>query len=434
MHLFDLFTDPLLRAPTLGSMLMCLSSALCGVLLFVRKRTLLGETLSHAAYPGVGLMVVVCGYFSLDAQLPFLILAGAFVSSLLGFIAVDRLEKRVRVAPDSALTAVLALFFGVGVVLASCAQSSYPRLLRQVQAYLYGQTATMTDGHIALYAVLTLVIVTFIVLFYKKILILCFDRQFAYSAQIAGRALDMASFCVVVLALVIGLRCIGVVLMSAMLIAPPAAARQFTTRLSWMFVISALFGALSAFLGSFFSFMASSKGISVPTGPLIVLFSGAIALLALFFAPKRGLVVRSLRIVRFKNSCLRENVLKALWRRSQQGEFGVSAKGMAAMLGIKRPYLSLLIRRLKKSQALEKRGKLYYLSPKGMKSGAHIVRLHRLWELYLVHSLGLKIERVHASAEEMEHILTPQLEKQLTELLDDPKHDPHKQPIPEGIR
>ncbi len=58
------------------------------------------------------------------------------------------------------------------------------------------------------------------------------------------------------------------------------------------------------------------------------------------------------------------------------------------------------------------------------------MRLHRLWEVYLADYLGVGAERVHRNAEEMEHIITPQLERELTMLLKDPKEDPHKQPIP----
>ena len=73
----------------------------------------------------------------------------------------------------------------------------------------------------------------------------------------------------------------------------------------------------------------------------------------------------------------------------------------------------------------------YHLTQEGKIRAANIVRLHRLWEVYLVH-MGQGVEKVHHSAEEMEHILTPDLERRLTEFLQDPKHDPHLQPIPRG--
>jgi manganese/zinc/iron transport system permease protein len=70
------------------------------------------------------------------------------------------------------------------------------------------------------------------------------------------------------------------------------------------------------------------------------------------------------------------------------------------------------------------------LTESGEREGARIVRLHRLWELYLVDVLGMGVERVHRSAEEIEHILTPELEERLSRILNDPSEDPHHQPIP----
>lgn len=77
----------------------------------------------------------------------------------------------------------------------------------------------------------------------------------------------------------------------------------------------------------------------------------------------------------------------------------------------------------------KKTGFKYHLTSDGIQRAARVIRLHRLWEAYLVY-LGQGIEKVHRSAEEMEHIISPEIEAQLTELLNDPKQDPHLQPIP----
>lgn len=412
---------------------MCLAAAMVGVLVFVRKRSLLGEALSHATYPGVTFAIILTGFFSLESALPFLILVGAFLSALAGFWIIDRLEKKIKVASDAALGAVLSLFFGIGVTIASCAQHSYAHLYRQMQTYLYGQAATMTDIHILIYGSLALAVLLFILLFYRHILALSFDPQFAHTNGSISRFLESVIFLIIVLSLVIGVRCVGVILMSAMLIAPAAAARQFTNRLSTLFLLAGFFGSLSAFLGLYGSFELSNRlggHYSLPTGPAIVLVSGGIALFALFFAPRRGLVSRYVRKTKFRGVCVQENLLKVLWRLSQKEQNHIGFKEISQYLGYSSLYLRWLLHRLCRQQALIKWGKAYQLTPQGVKKGARIVRLHRLWEVYLVNSLGLKVERVHKSAEEMEHILTPELERKLTELLDNPRQDPHDQPIP----
>lgn len=435
MNMWRFFTDPILRAPTIGSMLLCSVAALVGVLVFLRKRSLLGESLAHATYPGVTGAILISGLFSLERSLPIMILLGAFLTALAGFWVIEHMEKKLKTSSDAALTAVLSLFFGVGVTVASIAQNSYPHLYRQMQAYLYGQAATMTDIHIIIYSVMTVLVITFIVVFYKELLTLSFDASFARTSGIANRFLEPALFCIIVMALVIGVRCAGVILMSAMLIAPAAAARQFTNRLSGMFVWAGFFGALSGFLGIYSSVFLSENltgHYSVPTGPMIVLISGGLALYALLFAPKRGLVVRYFRIARFRAICVQENVLKAIWRLNQEKENTVTFHRVSKKMGFPSVYLRLVLHRLVKQKSLYQEGGNYILTPIGSKRGARIVRLHRLWEAYLVHSLGQKIECVHKSAEEMEHILTPELEKKLTLLLDDPQQDPHDQPIPAG--
>jgi len=436
MSLWHFFTDPVLRAPAIGSMLLCMVSGLVGVLVFLRKRSLLGESLAHATYPGVTGFILLAGFLNLQEVLSGLILIGAFLSALIGYWVIDCLEKKWKVSSDASLTAVLAFFFGAGITIASVAQHQFPNLYRQMQTYLYGQAATMTDIHIVIYGVLALCVILFIAIFYKELAALLFDTPFAAATGIAHRFLEMTVFCVVVLTLVIGVRCAGVILMSAMLIAPAVSARQFTNRLSLMFVWSALFGALGGFLGIYSSVVLSQSfagHYSVPSGPMIVLVSGSIALYALLFAPKRGLVIRYIRIAKFRAACVQENLLKAIWRLNQEG-CAIDIPLLIKKIGFPSFYLRLILNRLIKQKTLYREGVFYHLTRLGIKNGARIVRLHRLWEAYLVYSLGLKIERVHKSAEEMEHILTPELEEKLTLLLDDPKKDPHQQPIPEVVR
>lgn len=409
MNLIDYFTDPVLRGPTIGSMLMCMVAGLVGVLVFVRRRSLLGEALSHATYPGVTGAIVIAALFSIERALPFMILSGAALSAFAGYWLINVLERRLRVTADAALCAVLALFFGLGITIASFAQTSFSSYFRKIQAYLYGQAATMSDIHIVLYTALAVVVIGAIILFYKEILALAFDRAFATSLGLPMQGIRILFISLVILSVVISIRSVGVILMSAMFIAPATAARQFTNRLSRMFMLSGAFGALSGLVG-----ILLSTRYALPTGPTIVLVAGTCAFYALLFAPDRGLVMRYMRAVRFRTLQREENLLKALWRLHQKGEQEFDH--------------SLL--RLRLRGWVTKVGAKYRLTPKGLVRGGQIVRLHRLWEVYLVSALGLGVERVHTSAEEMEHILTPELEQRLTKLLDDPKHDPHEQPIP----
>jgi len=434
MMFFDLFTDPVLRGPTWGTLFMCIASSLMGAVMMLKKRCLLGESLSHAAYPGiVGGVALFALFFPLHQEASFFaVLAGAAVTSTLGLKAIEWMEKRGRVRPDAALCFILALFFGIGSVAASALQYALPSWRSQVQALLFGQAATMSDGHIVLYAVLAGAISLFLVFSFRPLQAVLFDFAYASSCKLPVRWVERAIFWLFLFSLILGIRSVGIVLMSGMAIAPAVAARQFSDRLQWVFVLSALFGALSGLIGnigSVFGTVYLSQGgerLALPTGPSIVLVGSAIAILSLLFAPKRGWVFRVWRIAAFRFRCLRENVLKAMWKRDRLA-FGELKKihRIASLL------LRAVLRNLIRGGWVFKDEERYHLTPDGRRKAASIVRLHRLWELYLSSELGVRKEKIHLNAEEMEHILTPDLEERLTRLLSDPKVDPHRQPIPE---
>jgi len=439
--LFSFFVDPVLRAPTVGCMLMCLGASLVGVIVFLRRQSLIGEVLSHAAYPGVILGTLFAGIFFVqtfeELKLALFALTGAFITSLLGLWLIHFMEEYCKVPSDAALCFVLSTFFGIGLTIASEVQFSFTSLYKQVLTYLYGQAATMTDIHIAIYGILALGISLLIILLYKEIQVITFDKQYAKSLGINIKTINILIFMLVTLSVIIGIRSVGVVLMSAMLIAPAAAARQFTHRLPVMFLLAGLFGLGSGFFGIYFSVILTdyfstyfpSARLILPTGPMIVLVASFICIGSLLFAPERGLVIRFMRIAAFRYRCIGENVLKAIWRVGPDTSLHLNQ--LANYQACSKKYLCFILWRLCNRGWIQRddAGK-YLLTCDGRYKAARIVRLHRLWEVYLVDYLGIGAERVHKNAEEMEHILTPELERELTFLLNDPKEDPHHQPIP----
>lgn len=423
------FIDPVLRAPTIGSMLMCMAAGLVGVLVFVRKRSLLGESLSHAAYPGVILaLLITTTLFPLQEESSAIgVLVGAFLSSFLGLFAIDFLEKKFRVKSDAALCFILSSFFGIGITLASRAQMTFPKAYRQMQLFLFGQAATMTDIHIVIYAVLAALIILTLSLFYKEFKTINFDFAFAKSLGVPTKLLETATYVLIVLAVVVGMRSVGVVLMSAMLIAPAVAARQYTNKLCTMFFLAGFFGLLSGYLGNFFSLELSLYfDTSLATGPMIVMVATLLCLFSLLFAREKGLIVRLFRAALFRQKCALENILKALWRAGRPMPY----KELKQLQRMLHSEIFFVLLRIRKEKLIVKTAFGYILTESGKEKAAHIVRLHRLWEVYLANYLGVGKERVHKSAEEMEHLITPELEKELTKLLGDPIFDPHHQLIP----
>ncbi len=422
MTIFDFFTDPVLRAPTLGCMLMGLSSSLIGVLVFLRRRSLLGEALSHAAYPGVAVSgLLFAGTLPIFEQFFSVIVLGcALITVLLALFAIEGLEKKLGIKPDAALCLILSFFFGGGVLLASRLQVSHPLWYKQIQLFLYGQAATMTDQHIFIYGVLALLITGLLILLFRPLALLHFDRGFAEVVELAPVWLEALLLFLLSLAIIVGMRSVGIVLISAMLIAPAAAARQLSNHLSTFFILSGFFGVLCSFLGNYFSIQIpiwiGSPRLPLATGPMIVLCATFVCLISLLFAPKRGWVVREMRLLHFRSLCKQENLMKQFYK----------AKGPLQLV---KPRF-LLWQMQRKGWIIHLNQNNYSLSKSGEKIAAKIVRLHRLWEAYLVY-MGQGAEKVHHNAEEMEHVLTPEIEKELKELLRDPTRDPHHQVIPQ---
>jgi len=401
--MLEFFVDPILRAPTIGSMLMGLASGLIGCLAFLQKRSLVGEALSHAAYPGVVLGLVIAAAF-FPGGISAAILVGAFLSGLLGLFVIHQMEKRLKIASDAALCFVLSVFFGVGVCIASGLQISHALWLQKIQVFLLGEAATMMDGHILLYGGLTLACVLSVISLFRFLEILHFDPEYAKAVNLPSKAVHTVLYILLMVAIVVGMRSVGVVLMSSMLIAPPSAARQWTTKFSSFLILSGALGLLSGFLGNALSVWSLAP---LPTGPMIALVATAICLFSLFFAPERGFFPKLIRVTHFQLRCKQENILKALYKKRTIAP---------------NPYLLWRMRTKGWVKGEE-------LTPEGYSQAEKLVRLHRLWEVYLVH-MGQESDRVHHSAEEMEHILTPEIEIQLQALLDNPTQDPHQQPIP----
>lgn len=430
------FTDPVLAASTISSILMCLASSLMAVIVLVRRRSLVGEALSHAAYPGIALGVLMTAEFfpNTPGAFPIAVLLGALLASLLGMKCIQFLEEKQAVKSDSALCFVLSTFLGFGVLFASRLQFTHPVFFQKINMFLYGQAATMLGVHVIFYAILAFLISLFVALFFSQLQLIGFDRLYAKVLGLRIQWLEFLTTFFIVTAVVIGIRSVGVVLMAGMLIAPAAAARQLTSRLSSMFFISGFFGALSGFLGNYLSVnlslylmqMYPDGKLSLPTGPMILIVAATFTILTLIFAP-RGLLIRIYRRQKFQLKVLRENILKEMFKLGK----GQSFTQLARRHLIFAPTLFLVLLLMRAQGYLHKESH-YILSEKGEKKAKRIIRLHRLWEVYLYTCLGYQAEKVHKCAEEMEHILTPDLEKKLSSLLNDPKRDPHDQIIPEG--
>jgi len=254
--------DPALRTVMIGTATLGFVAGCLGTFAVLRRQSLLGDAVSHAALPGVVLAFLLFGRW------PVVLLVGAAASGLLAMFFVTGVTRYSRVAFDSALAGALAVFFGAGLMLKSSIQGP---AAASVDRYLFGQAATLLVQDIWMIAGAGALALTLLALFWKEFKLLTFDREFAAGLGMPVVLFDALLTGLLVLSIVIGLESVGVVLMSALVVAPAAAARQWTDRLGAMTVLAGLFGALAGASGSALSHQLSGGGRTVPTGPTIVL-------------------------------------------------------------------------------------------------------------------------------------------------------------------
>lgn len=279
--LHDLIFDYTLRTVALGAAVIGIVAGALGAFAVLRRQSLVGDAMSHAALPGIAIAYLVTGEKS-----NVVLLTGAAIAGWLATLAVLGIVRTSRVKFDSALGLVLSVFFGFGLMLLTYIQRQPHASQAGLDKFLFGQAATMVQGEVRNMALVGAAALGILLALWKSFKLLSFDADFAATIGYPVRVLDVLLTTLIVVAIVIGLQGVGVILMSAMIVAPAAAARQWTNRLGIMVVLSALFGALAGVSGATIS--ASEKHL--PTGPVIVVCVSAIVLFSLCFAPNRGLL------------------------------------------------------------------------------------------------------------------------------------------------
>ena len=288
MNITDFFTDYTLRTITLGTAIL---GAICGMLgsfAVLRKESLLGDAISHAALPGIALAFLITG--SKDTST---LLIGALVSGLIGTWWIRGITSKTHLKSDTALGLILSVFFCFGMLLLTFIQKMPDANQAGLDKYLFGQAATLLESDVWLMAGITGVSLIILLLFWKEIKLLLFDVDYTKTLGFNTKFLDILITSFIVLAIVVGLQTVGVVLMSAMLLAPAAAARQWTNRLSVMVALAAVFGMLSGVFGTAIS--ASQNNLS--TGPVIVLVAGVFVVVSFIFSPGRGILFKQIRLL-----------------------------------------------------------------------------------------------------------------------------------------
>src|SRR5512139_3354695 len=318
----NLLSDYTLRTVALGAGVLGIVSGALGSYAVLRKQALLGDAVSHAALPGIAIAFMLTG-----SKAPLVLVLGAAIAGWLATLLMISIIKTTRLKDDSVLGLLLSVFFGFGLVLLTFIQRTPNAAKAGLDKFLFGQAATLLASDVITMSVLGLIVLAFVALLWKEFKLLAFDPAFGASLGFRMRFLDVALTTLIVVAIVVGLQTVGVVLMSAMFVAPASAARQWTDRLVGMIALAGLFGAIAGVSGA----AISSSTTHLPTGPTIVLCVSVLVFISLFFAPNRGLVWSWARRQRNRRQLRIDSVLGDLYTLAQQHSDANHAHSIAVL-------------------------------------------------------------------------------------------------------
>ena len=298
----ELFSDYTARTILLGAASLGVVSGVVGSYAVLRKQSLVGDVMSHAALPGIVLAFIIMG---VKEQLPILI--GAALSAVLAVFLINLVTHNSRIKTDSAMGMALSVFFGLGLVLLTYAQKMPDANQAGLDKFLFGQAEALVEKDVLVIGLTGVFALLVVGLFWKEFKLLCFDPDFGGTMGFSMKSLDLLVTAVIVSAIVIGLQTVGVVLMSSMLIAPAVAARQWTAGMGSMVILAASVAAVSGVTG-----VALSAGLeNVPTGPAVIVCVSVIAFFSVLFSPN-GFFTLRLKDARSRREIKKDYVLKAL--------------------------------------------------------------------------------------------------------------------------
>lgn len=309
IDIVSLLQDPNVQWILLATMLLGLGSGVLGSFAYLRKQSLMGDVLSHAALPGICIAFMLTGVKSIPV-----FLLGALISCFIATLVIGGITRYSRIKEDTSLAMVLSVFFGVGIVLLTQIQHHASGNSSGLDKFLFGQAASMVMQDVYMTLGMSIALIIACTLLFKEFKLISFDPGFARGIGLPVGLLDQALMFLMVVAVVIGIQSVGVVLMAALLITPAVSARYWTDRLGWMVVLSGLFGAASGVIGT----LVSTTVNNLPSGPLTVLAATLLFLISLLLGPRKGLLAKVL---------VRMKARKELVRMQQHGDVRVAEEG-----------------------------------------------------------------------------------------------------------
>lgn len=303
MSIADFFGDHTYRTVFFGTTVIGIIAGALGSFAYLRRQSLIGDVVAHSALSGaLGAFLIAVAVFGANGRSMILLIIGAVLTGTAA-VAVHRFISSVtKIQPDTSMAIVLTGFFGGGLLLLRVISNGVYAGKGGIADYLFGNASVMTLEDVVTSAIVGFAALAVVAILWKEFVLRTFDAETSQVMGFSGQVIDAWMFALIVVAIVIGVKAVGVVLMIAFIVMPPAAARQWVNSMPAMVVLSATFGGVSSALGAYLSIAHSG----LPTGPVIVLTLFVFFVASLVLAPDRSVVRRLLTRARVRKDLLRE--------------------------------------------------------------------------------------------------------------------------------
>ena len=397
------------RLVVIGTVLLGIAAGSVGSLLLLRKRALVGDVISHATLPGVGVAFLLMVMMGGTGRWSIGLLLGAAIAGVLAAALVLLIKRTTMLRDDAAMAIVMSTAFGLGIALLGVIQDLPNGNQAGLESIIYGKTASMVQADAIGIGIAAIIVILISAALYKEFRLLCFDDHFAGSQGWPVTTLDLALLLLGTAVTVIGLQAVGLILVLAFLIIPAAAARYWTDRLVIMMVISSLLGAASAWFGVTISALVPR----MPAGAVIVLSASAIFMLSLVLGSRRGLLVRLIRARGIRHRTNRQHILRAIWECKETSGKVCRGDLLKRRRWTQREVDRLLRKARSRGEIESAHGEEVVLTETGQEAARVVVRNHRLWELFLIRHADIAPTHVDRDADEIEHVLGVELVQEL---------------------
>uniref|UniRef100_A0A7C4LPZ3 Iron ABC transporter n=1 Tax=Schlesneria paludicola TaxID=360056 RepID=A0A7C4LPZ3_9PLAN len=413
------------RVVLAGTLLLGVSAGVVGTFMLLRKRALVGDVASHAALPGIGLAYLLMEQSQPGSGkwLPGL-LVGAAATATAGLLLSQGLRQIRRIQEDAALGITLGLFFGAGVALFTLIQTLPTGQAAGLNDFIFGKAAALLASDVAALACMATVVIAVCAALHKELGLLCFDAEYALAGGWPVGLLDLVLTVLVIAVTVLGMQSVGLLLVVALLVLPPTAARFWTDRLSTMVWTSAGLGGLACASGV----LLSAAVPKLAAGAVIVLMGSGLFVISLLWGRRHGLYWTWRATLEARRRMGLDDLLRAGYEviepklgtpRFDPTRYSFSTAELLTARRWSAARVRGLIRQAVSLELLREDSQgTFQFTESGKRQAERAVRNHRLWELYLIHFAAVAPTHVDRSADAIEHVLRPEIVEQLADLLD----------------